>query len=424
MVATARSDLFDGLVRKIGYSVGLEFLSARVLELAQTFFAQRSLDGGDWRTLVQDSWNRKSPQAEQHIADVYSQLQLVRRHNKAVHVLPALEVLSILFSDPPDWLTGGEGGIGEDSHAKAVRFVLALKVLEADGDIFLNALASRFEPQQLGVRLKQMIRHKRRLVGPLFKQAASIRLMMAAVSIRNQTEAQGKPKRQTYAERSRAFMSGATVAEGVVPSEEWWDSEVFISEDYLEKACLTRGNWAEEFGLFTRSEGTLTELGGQLLREADRLGISFEHSDTTAYAFWPYVSDLSRMSLTPKLLGIRSLTSWDLTETLANVFLRATGPEFPGSEPADRDELAMALNAIHARYRAVNRRGTIRHDLPLYIAEPVVAYWFGNTRRAIPNIRDFVRAEGMRRDRFVDFVMIHGTEGGLRLMRAKDGNVK
>lgn len=422
MAATARSDLFDGLVRKIGYSVGLEFLSDHVLELAETFFAQRSLDGGDWRTLVRDSWNRKSPLAEQHLADVYSQLQLVRRHNKAVHVLPALEVLSILFADPPDWVTGGRGAFGDDSHSRAVRFVLALKVLEADGDIFLNALSSGFEPRQLGVRLKQMIRHKRRLLGPLFKQAASIRLMMAAVSIRNQTEDQGRPKRQTYAERSRAFMSGASVAEGEPLSGEWWDSEVFISDDYLEKVSVTRRNWAEEFGFFSRSKGALTELGEELLKQVAGLGVSFESDELTVHAFWPYVSDLSKMSLTPELLGIRGLTSWDLTEVLANILLRTSEPMFSRSEPADRDELAKTLSNIHGRYRAVNRRGTIRHDLPLYIAEPVIAYWFGNASRAIPNLRDFVRTEGLRRDRLVDFVMIHGTEGGLRLMNTKDVN--
>lgn len=412
MAATVRSEAYNGLVRRIGYSVGLEYLTARVAELAEVYVGKGSVDGADWRDLVQ-RWGRL-PSAEPHIADVYAQLELIRRHRSTIQPLPALDVLSIILSgfNPlcPE---------AEDGGLDAVRFILLFKVLEADGDIFLNALATGFRPVELGLALKEMIRHKRRAVRPLFKQAGSIRRIMEAISIRNQAGTTSSGKRQTYAERSRQLMS----LEGSVTTrhpEDWADQEVAISDDYLEKACVTRRAWAEDFGLYTRDSEALTQRGVALLNGLVSLELAFLNGSEQRFAFWPYGFALRSVGIIPEEIGVPDLSSWDILQCIAGIWSPIHGKVCTITE-SSRQELIGLLRCVQERYQHTNRRGVIRHDLPIFIAEPVLAFWIMQCGGGRIDMRAFLREELHRPDRKIDLVMIRGTEGGLRLMGESDG---
>lgn len=413
MAAIARSDVYDGLIRKIGYTVGLEFLVPRVADVLDVFLAG-ALDGATWRQLVQEQWNRRSPKAEQHIADVYSQLEVIRRQSNSVQPLPALEVMGVIAR--------GDNPIrdvrSDDSDLPAIRSTMLLKVIEADGDIFLNALAARFDPVGLGRRLKSLVRYKRRAVAPHFRQAASIRRLSAAISIRNQTEGPNKSgpggRKLTYAERSRMLM-----ATREMPSPlEWTDEEITLSEDYLEKACVTRRGWAEDFGLYRRSEDVLAA-GERLLHLLSELGLSRSDERGEFYFLWPYPFQLARMNLQPSDLGAEGITPWRLASAVARV-IAAEVDTWPLGGEWSRDggrELVLSLlvEALR-RYQRSGSRGVLRHELPLFIAEPVLAWWFAEAGCPAPDLRAFVRDELQRSDRGLDQVMIYGTEGGLRLM--------
>ena len=404
MVATARSDAYGALVRKIGYSVGLEFLVSRVADLVDVYVARGRVDAADWRELV-TRWKRAK--AEQHIADVYAQLELIRRDGSRIEVLPSLDVLAILLSgdNPLDQ-------VRDVSELDAVRFVLLFKVLEADGDIFLNALASGFRPDALGEALQDMIRIKRTAVAPLFKQAASIRRVMEAISIRNQTDATSQGKRQTYAERSRQLRNlQPDLAQG---AENWTDQRSPISQDYLEKACVTRRAWAEEFGLFDRDRSAISARGEALLSALGKQGLAHECEGAERFAFWPYGFVLRSIGISPVDVSVPDLTPADVLSTLIAIW-RQDGPTDP-LEPLSRGQVLRILAQIRGRYQNASVRGAIRHDLPLFITEPVLAYWSMHAGTTIGDFRAFLRDELQRSDRKVDFVMIRGTEGGLRLI--------
>lgn len=413
MAAIARSDIYDGLMRKIGYSVGLEFLVPRVADVLQVFVAD-ALDGSSWRQLVRERWNRRSPAAEQHIADVYAQLEVLRRQNNSIQPLPALEAMAVIArGDNP--LTDVPS---KDTGLPAIRNTMLLKVIEADGDIFLNALAARFDPAGLGRRLKSLVRHKRRAVAPHFRQAASIRRLSAAISIRNQTEGPHSSgpggRKLTYAERSRMLM----VPRQTSSPQEWADQEIMLSQDYLEKACVTRRGWAEDFDLYRRS-GDVSETGARLLGRLSDLGLSESDKDGDFYFLWPYPFQLARMNLQPNDLGEKSVSPWQLASTVACVIAGEDGARlFEGESVADSGRglvLTLLAEALR-RYKGSGSRGVLRHELPLFIAEPVLAWWFAEAGRPGPDLRAFVREELQRSNRGVDQVMIYGTEGGLRLI--------
>lgn len=413
MAAIARSEVYDGLMRKIGYSVGLEFLLPHVADVLDLFL-MGVLDGASWRQLVQERWNRKSPDAEQHIADVYAQLEVLRRQNNSIQPLPALEAMAVITrGDNP--LTAA---LPKDSGLPAIRSTMLLKVIEADGDVFLNALAARFEPAALGRRLKLLVRHKRRAVAPHFPQAASIRRLSAAISIRNQTEGPNRSgpggRKLTYAERSRMLMT----PRGTASSLDWSDQEMPLSQDYLEKACVTRRGWAEDFELYHRS-GDVSEAGSRLLDVLTDLGLSQSDLDGDFYFLWPYSFQLARMNLQPKDLGAKNVSPWQLASAVArviaveNCFIQSKDDSVVD---AGRDLMLTLMAEALRRYQRSGSRGILRHDLPLFIAEPVLAWWFAEAGRPAPDLGMFVREELRRSDRGLDQVMIYGTEGGLRLM--------
>ena len=421
MAAIARSDAYDGLMRKIGYSVGLEFLIPRVADVLDVFMVG-TLDGASWRHLVRERWNRRSPSAEQHLADVYAQLDVLRRQNNSVQPLPGLEAMAVI--------AGGDNPLTNkaprENGLAAIRAIMLLKVIEADGDIFLNALASRFEPAALGRRLKSLVRHKRRAVAPHFRQAASIRRLSAAISIRNQTEGPNKVgpsgRKMTYAERSRILMASREVSDPL----DWTDQSMPLSQDYLDKACVTRRGWAEDFQLYIRS-GELSDAGEDLLGFLSELGLRQTDEDGDFFLLWPYAFQLARMNLKPDDLGAAHLNPWQLSSAVARVIAAQYGAGNAGCESATDTERGLVLTLLAEalrRYQGSGSRGVLRHELPLFIAEPVLAWWFAEAGQKAPNLRAFVREELQRSDRGLDQVMIHGTEGGLRLMSPEGINAR
>ena len=55
MAATAHSDPYAIFLRKIGYSVGLEFTAERVQDLVASYIKNRDITAAGWHSLVTGS---------------------------------------------------------------------------------------------------------------------------------------------------------------------------------------------------------------------------------------------------------------------------------------------------------------------------------------------------------------------------------
>lgn len=412
MAAIARSDLYDGLVRRLGYSVGLEHLLPRVTDLLERFLLYRTIDASTWRDLVQGQWGRKIS-AEGDIADVYAQLDILRRHNRSLSPLPGLETLAVLCSGPNP-LTNRPV-----DDAAIVRFVLLLKVVEADGDIFLNALAAKFDPSGLELKLRSMIQHKRRALAPLFPQAASIKRLMDAISIRHQAESEPL-SRLTYAQKSRILLNPAHPGKDLIP---WTDQQAPLSSDYLEKACVTRSGWAEDFMLYDRRSGVTSVAGDNLQNRLGELGLRIPGDRGPFFAFWPYPFQLQRLNLSPADITAPDITPWHVASNISQIVSRQGKEPVPYSRELGREELLDLIQKAYQRFLQISPRGVLRHELPLFIAEPVLSWWIVEAGRPPPDLREFLRQELRRPDRALDFITIRGTEGGLRLMMGENSRV-
>jgi hypothetical protein len=418
MAVIVQADPYQSLIRKIGYSVGLENLVERVKKLVSLYVRDRAIGAVAFRDLVEKDFRRKN--AVEHFANFYGTLNLIRvivrdqvgglpnqvkrpgvpKTLEPMYQLDSLSILRRIFETDD---------IGYD---KALKVVLTQGIVEADGDIFLNALLSDFQPLEMRGRLESMVHTKRRLLrGVMRTQWAKIEQI---VDIKNESGpganvAEEAAPQGRFGRRTQPLGSSRRTS----PLTQTTERAMVVPADYLDKVSVTRKGWAEDLGWF--AEGRKTEQGEHLLEALEGNIISVGSTPTTAL-FWGYRSDLERMRLKPSDIEARDCEAWDLLSAIASAYC--------GTERLSRatiqsvDEVVSLLQRIFDLYKEGNAtRGLIRNSLPLYIAEPVLAGWCVAEGRQLPDLGAILEAEYKKKVRRVQKMIIRGTAGALFFSR-------
>lgn len=420
MAVIVQADPFDRLIRKIGYSVGLEDLVNRVKALVTLYARDGSISAPAFRDLIEKKFKRRN--AVEHFANFYSQLNLVRAaawdHGrgppggkkapaipKTLQPLYQLDSLSILQRMLlPD----------DAKYDAAVKVVLTQSIIEEDGDIFLNALLSDFQPDAMRVRFESMIRTKRQLLGGVVRNPAVVAKVNRIINIKNEStrpslrvkeEIVGRFGKRTHVLSSSTRQLGPLTAAA--------DELISIPDDYIEKVRRTRAGWAEDLELFCK--GGKTSRGARLLAdlEHNHWGSVIPIIDARPTAvFWGYQSDLERLRINPDSVRAAHWEAWDLLNSIALAARAAT--DRPPASPPTADDVFDLLRWAFELYRSGNTaKGLIRNSLPLYVAEPVLVGSCVAEGRAIPDLRAILTAEFHKKARRVQKMIIRGTAGAL-----------
>jgi hypothetical protein len=406
MGAIALSNPFQICVRRIGYSVGLEFLRERVCDIVDLYAAKGDIAAHDWERLVTaprpDGWGRRED-ATQHIADFMAELGVLRRHHRKIEILRSLEVFSIVVR--------GLNTNAQGAFPFLAPLILA-SVVEADGDVFLNAVASAFDDKRFLELLQDALAFKRDTLKDAFPQATMLRYIDEAVSVRLKDKASSTTagKRFNAADlKNKLFPDQRIEAAG--PSE---DDDVW--KDYLRKVPGRRKSWAADLGVFD-ADGP-TEVGAALLRRLAAEGLCLPSG---AFAFWPYTHEAARLHAGIPRGRMTTITPWALLEVCVRSF--GHEPE-PFSDSLDlRLEFAADLQEVLSLLRRGSPRGALQHDLPIFIAAPAVTgLRIGRGRRPY-SFAEQLHAEFRRADRLLDHIRIQGTEGGIAFTSPRS-NVK
>lgn len=406
MGAIVQADPYQGLIRKIGYSVGLEDIVNRVKKLVSLYVQDRSISYGAFSDLVEKDFGRQRSGAK-HFVDFYGTLNLLRGVGRGLEPLYQLDSLSILKRILAS---------NEDKYDTALKVVLTQCIIEADGDIFLNGLLSDFQPDQMRGRLEAMVQAKRHQVTKEMRSPHLLAKVYQTINIKNEStdEKAGAPgalPQGRFARRLEPLDSSRRTSQLTPPTEL---ETVVIPQDYLKKASKTRKAWAQELGLF--QDGKKTEQGKQLLRHLEGRILSKSAGDT-AVLFWGYKSDLDIVNLKLQTkIEACDCEAWDLLCAIGRAH------DYSGSfsvVPAlDSDEIIDFLQNTLALYREGNSsKGLIRNSLPLYIAEPVLAAWCISEAHQMPDLSAILEEEyGKEQHRRVQLMNIRGTAGALFFM--------
>lgn len=348
MVGTAQAADFAIFMRKIGYSVGLEHLIARVADFGRVYGSIDSFRYTDWVQLVEKKWNLKSA----NIADVFGALRVVRIFNGDPIPGPIGEALGILSQR-----------ITQDEYERAVRFLTLLSILNQDGDIFLNALAASFERDKLLNLLLQLIRSKREILYDVFHSYQEQEAVYHAVAIDRQRNNRGSSAGGASLgslEKGRP-LTVRSLGLGLPRKIDLARIEE-PSDDYLAKVLVTRRGWAESLGLF--SAGGLTSDGTRLLSvlRANNFG-----SGAGSFLVWPTTFEVSKARFELRTFGALHLKS--TLETMHILLEALQGPI--GSANAiskTSGDLARYIADVYAGYRTLSQnRSMIRNELPLEV---------------------------------------------------------
>ena len=350
MVDKVPSKEFSIFIRKIGYSVGLEHTLERLSDFACLYGGQETLSYADISRLLHspkpEGWglDRKN----EHILDVLRSLGVldVRRGEVAVlEVGDALGMLMRLQGKSPEFRA-------------SLRFLFAHSLALADGDIFFNALAACFDPDEFARRLTRMIEFKWSVLEARVSSSFQRAAIYAAVNVEAQENNPGSRGKGGLGEAPDPGRLRRT--QGALATHNVGRPEPRISAPYLAKALPRRKAWAVSLGLASET-GIPTADGERLLKALAQMG----YGGPSCIAMWPLQHEL----LSPAYMGVREadfsqLSSWSFM-VLIGRGLDLLGPEdFPGGD----EEISRLRELFHV-YRSLNTSTSIvRTELPARVA--------------------------------------------------------
>ena len=374
MAATVQRDPFSVLIRKIGYSAGLENTRERLLDLVRRYESAGLISNATWYSdLVKGTWNLRT----QHIGDVFSALNIIDVHQGAVDILFGLDALAITKRLVP-----------EEKFERAVDAILCALVLISDGDIFLNCLAVDFDPIAVRTQLLNMIRSKRELAHQAIRLSALREKVDRIINI----EAQ-KTNRGSSGSGKGVNLLTRTQPLGQEPGPlaRPTDAEPTISDDYLRKVPVKRRDWARSIGLYADSHKT--ESGRRLLSEIEEIG---GRSADGSYALWPFLPELAALHLTEVSAPWPTVSFERLCKIVETVYR----PASTASSEEPLDEQIRIFARMLKEYKSLNTpKAALRNELPMRVARLVELGWnvSGGTVLSLSNAVDFDQASPRRR---------------------------
>jgi hypothetical protein len=409
MAAIAPLDPYQALCRKIGYSVGLEKLASRIKSLVELYVRDRTLHPNAFIALITEEFKREED-ATEHFANFWGTLNLLRvlawkqsgglqgRNKKKppkkptllepLYQLDALSILRRFYEND------------EAKYDQSLRVVILQAIIESDGDIFLNALTSNFEPDDMKACFQNMILAKRK---HLFKiMPTQTRRILEIVNIKNETKSVGVGGGTVgrFDRRTGSLGSNLLANKSNMPIE--------ISEDYIDKVRLSRASWAEDLGL--SRDDVRSKQGDALLIRLENSVVATSSSVPPAVLFWGYGHELERLRIRPEDIEAPRCESWDLLSAIVH----AENPDQSAATPVKDKRLVDLLRRIFELYKEANNvKGLIRNSLPIYVAEPVLAGIALADRFNIPAISSVLEEESKRKVRRIQKMIIRGTSGAL-----------
>ncbi|MFM9896635.1 hypothetical protein ACOTET_03055 [Achromobacter xylosoxidans] len=360
------------MLRKIGYSVGLEFTAERIENLTLRYLRDRDITAMSWHELVtgeknEGGWGREQS-AEKHIGDFFHALRLIQRTAGDILILENLDALAITSRLLDD----------EEKKRAARDFLFLWAILTNDGEIFVNLLLAGFEEQSIKNTLTTMIEKKRSDAVEALKGKANAQRINRIITIERQEKNKGSRgdgvsvmslKRTERLQHERAIK---------ISLDE--NDRISFSEDYFRKVPPRRRDWAISLGLWDGETG-LTKRGHDFLDGLRQSG----YIDTQGcFTYWPMDYELVRSGLRPDIFGeVKGL--WNCLVDFAAAY---GGLRVNQQSESDSDIAVQLIAQMVEVFRSLHvRKAMLRRELPITIAYPAaiaLSYACGHTMLNLP----------------------------------------
>lgn len=347
MVGIVQPNDFAVFIRKMGYSVGLENTLERFLDFCELYASVPQLKTGNWQNLVHKNWGLKSA----NIADVFS----------------ALGIVTIKPSGIFPGLLGEAGALcvmqleSKEAKRDALRKILVLAVLLADGDIFVNALIAEFNPERTAQLLTKMLHSKRHRLFSYFLGQQEREAIAMVVTIERQKHNKGGGKKALGIQRNENLAEAAKKLGLPVAVDVHAVAEP--SSEYLRHVLTPRREWAKSFRFFNEDTG-VTDQGWSFLKALASMN-SIATSGECDLLPTRVELDRARLSQLETLYDNCPETA-DYVHLVSSTF---GAQNLPQSRPEDGEKLATFTKRLFYDYRELSQdRQMIRNELPYLTA--------------------------------------------------------
>lgn len=348
MVGIAQPENFNLFIRKIGYSVGLENTLDRFSDFCHLYATATQIKQKDWKELVHDQWKLKTT----NIGDVFSSLGIVQVSQQGVFAGSFGEAGGIclnLIDDPK-------------KQQDALRHLLALAIVLADGDIFLNCLGAEFKTDQVPGWLTRMVLGKRQQLFDIFHSQAEREAIAGAITIERQKTNKGGGSKGGLGAIQLGGLSSGRGKLGLPQPIDVYKMDA-PSADYLRHVLPARKEWARTLGLAER-DGTVTDVGWGWLKAFGNGGFALASGE---YSLRPtkFEIERARLSSIPQLVEF-SPSTWDYVRIVCG----GLGGRFVSGVEANRGYLLGDITKrMFETYREFSQdRRMVRNELPLLVA--------------------------------------------------------
>lgn len=404
MVATAHSDPYAVFLRKIGYSVGLEFTAERVDGLVARYLQDRDLTVGGWNELVtgrreDGKWGRDKS-AEKHIADFLYSLRLIQNTTGDVLVLENLDAMAIATS----MLTN------KCDRDAARDFLLLWSILVNDGEIFVNLLLAGFQERRIKDTLRAMMLQKRSHLLKLMAGKASVGRINRVITIERQERNRGSAgASRSVTSLRRTEPLQVERGSGYTASER---ERIEFSDDYFRKVPPRRRDWASSLGLWDGERGRLSQRGHKFI---DRLRETGYIDAYDRFTFWPMDYELVRSGFRPDLFGENTRTLWtsllDFGDAYAGLRVKAPAERDPDAALSLIGEMMTVFRSLHVR------KAMLRRELPVLVAYPAAVALACANQAPVLDLPAVVEREQKGEARRLAFRQSRNTGGTLSVKR-------
>lgn len=385
MADTHQYNQYEKLVRRIGYSVGLEDIVDRIDKLVNLYVAERDINVALWKNLVKEGYGRKISDeldaakwggsrksnkklgAEDHFADFYSELNLLYRANSQIFPLYGLEILSIIKRYYNN----------TSLYYKALKSIILLFILEADGDIFLNCLIGNFEKEKTIDALCKMFSTKKSKYMNAYVNTFSLNKLIPIFKV------QTSGKNNIFNTKTNQ------------------ETELKIPDDYISKVIPTRKGWAIQLGLYQNS---IEKPGIELLTFLKKMNICHESFST----FYCYSETHKTLFIDEEKMEIVPISKPEFIHDFLNFRLREDDKQLIVPK---HNEIITLLIKIMELYKEGNKvKGVIRHQLPLQILLPTFYVITALDGYVDTDLNEFIKEEQKSSERKLDMLHLRGTE--------------
>ncbi len=345
MVAIVQRDPFSVLIRKIGYSVGLENTRERFGDIVEVYARDREISAA---TLLSELVSGRWRLSTHNVVDVLSSLNIITVNSGSIDVQFGLDAAAVLRNLIRD----------DDRFSVALDAVFCALILIADGDIFLNCLAADFEPEAVRNGLLRMVHSKRALAYEAIRLSALREKVDRIINIESQRGNRGSAgvgKGVNLLTRTQPLGREAG------PLSASSEAAPAVSADYLRKVPPRRRDWAKSIGLYDVKGRTAR--GDRLLSLLAKAGV---RSSDGSYALWPFLPELTALHLNKDTAPWPTLEFHDMCMVVQRAF-REDGED--GERVMDAGEQAHFIELAYRQYKTLNLpKSALRNELPLRVA--------------------------------------------------------